>query len=149
MKFARDMKRHLLIHTGEQPFICEFCTYTSNRKSNLKAHQSKYHKEQVENKYWTDAEIILKEWIFTLIFTFLIFQLRNILLQKTPIRIGPHQFGCPFCPKIMKFSGDMKRHLLIHTGEQPFSCDFCTYASNQKSNLKVHKNKYHKIANGQ
>ena len=33
---------------------------------------------------------------------------------------------------------NMKKHILRHTGEKPFKCEFCAHASNQKSNLKLH-----------
>ena len=142
------MKRHLLVHTGEQPFICEFCSYTSNRKSNLKAHQSKYHKEQVENKHWIHIEIFWKKCIDFDFFLFeVIFKIFkwSIFLQIKPIHIGTRQYGCPFCAKIMKSMGDMKRHIMFHTGEKPFSCEYCPYSSSQKVHLNSHVTNNHKL----
>merc|ERR1712226_93270 len=57
-----------------------------------------------------------------------------------PIRLnnhglGPSLFGCPFCPKTMKGRSDVKRHILIHTGEKPFSCPYC---SNRQTSMKIH-----------
>ena len=68
-----------------------------------------------------------------------------IILQNDPIRLGKGQFGCPFCNRTMIHLESMKRHIMIHTGEKPFSCEFeyCAYASNQKSHLKKHMDKHH------
>ena len=67
-----------------------------------------------------------------------------IILQNDPIKLGKGQFGCPFCNReAMKKQRDMKRHIMIHTGEKPFSCDYCSYAAAEMSNLKRHITKHH------
>ena len=55
-----------------------------------------------------------------------------------PIKLGAQNYGCPFCPKILKNSCNMKRHILTHTGEKPFVCDTCGVAFNDKGNLSRH-----------
>ncbi|MPC10544.1 Zinc finger protein 516 [Portunus trituberculatus] len=32
------MKRHLMIHRGEKPFLCPYCPHRANQKGNLKYH---------------------------------------------------------------------------------------------------------------
>ena len=44
--------------------------------------------------------------------------------ENAPIEYGPHKFGCPFCSQLMYDSGDMKFHIMKHTGEKPFSCNY-------------------------
>lgn len=41
---AKDLKRHLLCHTGEVPFECAVCTTKFRRKDNLERHIRKTHK---------------------------------------------------------------------------------------------------------
>ena len=65
-------------------------------------------------------------------------------LQNDPIKLGTGQYGCPFCTKTMKKSAFMRRHIMIHTGEKPFQCEFCDFSCNQKSNLGLHM-KIHQI----
>ena len=38
-KYAKDLQRHLLVHTGEKPFVCGECKKAFNRIDKLKIHQ--------------------------------------------------------------------------------------------------------------
>ena len=64
--------------------------------------------------------------------------------QNDPINFGPNQWGCPFCTKMSKTIAHAKQHIIIHTGEKPFRCNYCEHTANQKSNIqrhmKTHKN---------
>ena len=60
-----------------------------------------------------------------------------------PIRLGPGDYACPYCNKILKRRSQMEDHLRKHTGERPFSCPYCNFSSAQKSNLNSHVRKYH------
>ena len=66
-----------------------------------------------------------------------------VTLQFLPVRLGPHQFACPICSKIMETSSKIKRHILIHTGERPYSCQLCDYKCNQNSTLQDHYKRKH------
>ena len=150
-----DVKRHIRTHTGEKPFACKFCPYRCIQKVQLTGHMIKNHsiissknENQVSPKYSTSFFVLLKNQIHTDI-TFLKISggLRMTFcldyLQSGPIQLGTRQFGCPFCVKIMKHSRDMKRHIMTHTGEKPFSCHFCEYKCSLDFQLKNHMNKNH------
>ena len=62
-----------------------------------------------------------------------------------PVYISAGQYGCPYCTKVMKQSSDMRRHILIHTGEKPFICRICDYRSAQCGNLKAHMRTMHNL----
>ena len=61
---------------------------------------------------------------------------------------GKYKFRCPFCPKEVQGSSkgiraNMKRHIMIHTGEKPYKCEYCDFASNQKVSVERHTIKIH------
>ena len=133
MKGLGDIKRHIMRHTGEKPFHCEYCNYSCIQKSNLNTHIQKNHWNTYV-LFWNDSKI---NDFFSFFCKYI---LVLIILQNDPIRLGRAQFGCPFCSKTMIHLVSMKRHIMIHTGEKPFSCQFeyCAYATNQKGHLQKH-----------
>lgn len=66
-----------------------------------------------------------------------------------PVRLGGGKWMCPFCSKLMESSRNVKRHILIHTGEKPFSCPYCQKSCNQKYALNDHIKRIHGIFNNQ
>jgi len=51
--------------------------------------------------------------------------------------------ACHLCPKTFGWTTDLKRHLLIHTGERPFKCTLCNATFTRNFLLQKHKTKIH------
>ena len=70
--------------------------------------------------------------------------MQNIfILQSDPIMLGPYEFACPFCNKIMKTKADMLRHIRTHTSEKPFPCNFCNAKFALKQSKERHEKRIH------
>ena len=71
------------------------------------------------------------------------FPFSSFCLQDEPIKLGPDQYGCPFCQFTTKRKDVMEKHICTHTGKKPFKCSFCSYSAVQNSDLKNHFKRRH------
>lgn len=53
------------------------------------------------------------------------------------------KYVCPFCEKRFGWSTDLKRHVILHTGERPFKCKWCPITFTRKFLLQNHMKKIH------
>ncbi|XP_075153640.1 uncharacterized protein LOC142227153 [Haematobia irritans] len=51
-------------------------------------------------------------------------------------------FECFLCGKKVQSSYNLRRHMMIHTGERPFACDMCDRRFREFSDLKKHRRRH-------
>ncbi|XP_066948880.1 longitudinals lacking protein, isoforms H/M/V-like isoform X25 [Macrobrachium rosenbergii] len=52
-------------------------------------------------------------------------------------------YSCQRCPYRANQKSDLKRHLLVHTGERPYGCPYCPYRVNYRYDLAKHIRRRH------
>lgn len=58
-------------------------------------------------------------------------------------QISKKKYPCHICSKVFGWSTDLKRHILIHTGERPFKCKLCPSSFTRNFLLQKHESKVH------
>ncbi|XP_021168972.2 zinc finger protein 436 isoform X2 [Fundulus heteroclitus] len=57
----------------------------------------------------------------------------------------PQTYVCHICGKDKKCRSQLARHVIIHTGERPFTCDLCPARFNRRGNLQQHQRRMHGV----
>lgn len=66
------------------------------------------------------------------------FQSREELAEHTK----EHGLLCTHCGKLLDCASDYGKHMMKHTGDKPYKCDYCDKSFRRPANLKTHIN-YH------
>ncbi|UYV68258.1 hypothetical protein LAZ67_5003634 [Cordylochernes scorpioides] len=59
-------------------------------------------------------------------------------LQRTQRLTANKTFACHLCHKFFTQKGNLKTHMMIHTGEKPYACQMCGKCFTQKGNVDTH-----------
>lgn len=115
-------------------FICSHCGETFSKKWKLNMHERQHEDRKLEVNCHICGKVM-----------------RGAMALKKHVSMVHEtkpQFQCDFCNKSFKRKETLNVHRRIHTGEKPFPCARCDYASETKGNLKAHMWRKHKIQLG-
>ena len=110
-KFTRshDLRRHTLLHSGEKPFSCSLCGRQFSHSSRVKMHMRTHHAQQ-QHSGNVDCDESAAD---------------TGSKHRMHSRAIGRPYSCGLCSRRFTRCSDLRRHMQLHTGDQPFSCRLC------------------------
>ncbi|KAI8604199.1 hypothetical protein EDD21DRAFT_288330, partial [Dissophora ornata] len=152
-KRYEHLKRHLLVHSKERSFVCDFsgCDKSFSRSDNFSAHLRTHSKKGSDHRR-RNSHQDLRGFQFTNAVHGIGSQLQypsTPMNEDEPMHplhsnqsFHPHHHTCSVigCSKRFKRLEHLKRHIKTHTQERPFNCPYttCSKRFSRSDNLAQH-----------
>lgn len=146
-KNSESLRTHKFIHS-ENNYTCEICGKSFKLKSehtrHLKKHEGRYSLYTVENEFI--LHVCLLDPDFRKVACSLCGKKVYELRKHMLTHTGEKPFTCERCNRGFSSRYALKIHSRQHTNEKPYICDHCGYASTQKVSLVTHLKSKHGIS---
>lgn len=119
-RFKSLLMRHLVSHTGLQPYVCVHCDERFNSQTKCSQHEASCTQISTveEPKVEPESEK----------------QTANV-----PKKEGDTQYNCRFCTRTFMKARNLRRHILTHNEVNPYRCKACDSCFSRYDHLKVHQ----------
>ncbi|XP_054711200.1 gastrula zinc finger protein XlCGF49.1-like [Uloborus diversus] len=111
--YKGNLKKHLLVHSKEQPHACKICHRRFNQLGNLKMHLKIHAAERSFSCHICGFNILFKDSSKS----------RGQILMNL----------CSKCDYSTPYKSDLAKHYLVHSKQRPYTCDVCHKCFSQKS----------------
>lgn len=116
-RYRSLLLRHLVSHTGLQPYACVHCGHRYRSKTMCLQHEALCDKEGEANVESDGAQRFNKS-------------------QR-----DEEEYKCKFCTKTFLKPRNLRRHILTHNEVKPYRCKACDSCFSRYDHLKVHQNR--------
>lgn len=117
-----NLRKHLITHTDDRPFMCTICNKSFKYPETLAAHILIHKDEKPYQCKYCDKK----------------FRTSSAISKHTKIHLGMKSHNCSYCQKSFTTSTHLITHVRVHTGEMPYNCDICSKKFRHSGTLKTH-----------
>ncbi|XP_069821472.1 zinc finger protein 408 [Dendropsophus ebraccatus] len=151
------LKRHSFIHSGLKPYLCpecgkEYCSEESF-KAHLLSHQGlrPFKCSQCDKAYGTQRDLKEHSVLHTGQRPYRCEDCGKSFARRPTLRIHRKNYctprateiktllQCGICHKQLANICSLRNHMLIHTGEKPYTCSECGSSFRHRGNLRIHQ----------